>query len=263
MRIAVRIKLVFYLSFLFRTKLDKNISTDKASAGDPSKGVTGGSASSGNAAAAASASPSAAASATKASSTKKATKTASATSSAAAVETTAAASTNSAATGAFQLQDYAQFQISDGTAGNAQAEAAAIFVDPFAGQDLATVSDQTQDDIETMRQAAEAAETDEFNPAIDVATGADADALEAGKIKNKVLKLTGEVQVLKIKLAKAQAAGDDTASIQSKLTAEQSVALSIYSYLHIADRIPMFRTKLDKNIATDKASAGQASKGVA
>ena len=51
-----------------------------------------------------------------------------------------------------------------------------------------------------MRKAAEAAETDEFNPAIDAATGADADALQVGKIKNKVLKLTGEVQVLNIKV---------------------------------------------------------------
>ncbi len=58
-----------------------------------------------------------------------------------------------------------------------------------------------QDDIETMRQAAEAAETDDFNPAIDAASGDAADALQVGKIKNKVLKLTGEVQVLNIKVS--------------------------------------------------------------
>ena len=50
-----------------------------------------------------------------------------------------------------------------------------------------------------------------------------ADALQNGKIKNKVLKLTGEVQNLKIKLAKAQASGDDTSSIESKIAAEQYV----------------------------------------
>lgn len=74
-----------------------------------------------------------------------------------------------------------------------------------------------------MRQAAEAAETDEFNPAIDAASGAAADALQNGKIKNKVLKLTGEVQVLKIKLAQAQASGADTSDIEDKITEEQCV----------------------------------------
>jgi hypothetical protein len=121
------------------------------------------------------------------------------------------------------LFSYANFQISDGTAGNAQAEAEAVFVSPFAGQDLATISDEDQDNIETMRKAAEAAETDQFNPAIEAASGADADALQAGKIKNKVLKLTGEVQVLQIKLAKAQAAGDDITDLESKLDEEQYV----------------------------------------
>lgn len=51
-----------------------------------------------------------------------------------------------------------------------------------------------------MRKAAENAETELFNPAIDAASGAEADALQVGKIKNKVLKLTGEVQVIKIKV---------------------------------------------------------------
>lgn len=141
---------------------------------------------------------------------------------------------------AFKLLSYPQFQISDGVAGNAQAEAAAVFVDPFANVDLTTVPSQTLDDINTMREAAESAETDQFNPAIEAASGAEANALQVGKIKNKVLKLTAEVQVLKIKLA--QAAQGDTSDLESKLTEEQ--------------------TKLDNNIATDKKSAGQASKGV-
>lgn len=57
--------------------------------------------------------------------------------------------------------------------------------------------------METMRKAAEAAETDQFNPAIDAAGGTKTDAgaaLQNGKIKNKVLKLTAETQVLKIKV---------------------------------------------------------------
>lgn len=39
------------------------------------------------------------------------------------------------------ISSYAAFQISDGTAGNAQAEAAAVFLDPFNGVDLATLDD--------------------------------------------------------------------------------------------------------------------------
>ena len=116
---------------------------------------------------------------------------------------------------------YADFQISDGVAGNAQAEANAVFVDPLAGLDLASLPDSVAKNVETMRKAAEAAETDDFNPAIDAASGDAADALEAGKIKNKVLKLTGEVQALKIKLAKAQAAGDDTSDVEDKIAEEQ------------------------------------------
>lgn len=162
------------------------------------------------------------------------------------------------------LFSYAAFQISDGTAGDAQGKAEAIFVDPFDNVDLATLDDQVAKDIETMRQAAEAAETDKFNPAIDAAGGtssADGAALQAGKIQNKVLKLTAETQGLKIKvlsfstlhvvslltsefqIAKAQAAGTDTASLTTKLAAEQK--------------------KLDTNIATDEKNDGKASKGVA
>ncbi|EIN11744.1 hypothetical protein PUNSTDRAFT_50620 [Punctularia strigosozonata HHB-11173 SS5] len=209
-------------------KLDTNIATDKASAGAASKGVTGGLSTA--------AATSAAVSSNVAASTSAA---ASSTSAAPASSATAA----SAAAGSFQLLDYADFQISDGTAGNAQAQANAVFVDPFKNVDLATVDDSVADDIETMRQAAEAAETDQFNPAIDAASGDEATALQNGKIKNKVLKLTAEVQGLNIKLAKAQAAGDDTSDIESKITEEQ--------------------TKLTTNIKTDVAAAGQASKGVA
>ncbi|KAG5220081.1 small secreted protein [Salix suchowensis] len=144
---------------------------------------------------------------------------------------------------------YADFQISDGVTGDAEALAKAVFVDPFEGVDLATVSDQTQNDVETMRKAAEAAETGQFNPAIDAADGAEAltsfsaaDALQNGKIKNKVLKLTGSVQVLNIKIAKAAAKGDDTSDLETKLQTQLG--------------------KLNKNIATDVAAAGEASKGV-
>ncbi|KAG8897869.1 hypothetical protein FRC00_003716 [Tulasnella sp. 408] len=151
------------------------------------------------------------------------------------------ASRNQVAVRAFvPTTDYQSFQISDGVAGNAEAEANAVFVDPFDGQDLATVDDATVDALSVMRELAEDAETELFNPQIEAASGADAAALKVGKIKNKVLKLTGFSQVLKIKIAKGQAAGDDTSDDESKLAEEQG--------------------KLTKNIATDVKSAGQASK---
>ena len=97
-------------------------------------------------------------------------------------------------------RSYAAFQISDGTAGDAQAKANAVFIDPFDGVDLATVDDATLKAVQTMREAAEDAETSQFNPAIDAASGTDKTALQNGKIKNKVLKLTGEIQALNIEV---------------------------------------------------------------
>ncbi|WVQ73590.1 hypothetical protein IAR50_003169 [Cryptococcus sp. DSM 104548] len=142
---------------------------------------------------------------------------------------------NGTACPAFAAQDYADFQISDGTAGNSQAAANAVFVDPFDGCDLSTVDATSLKNIQTMREAAEDAETDQFNSAIDAASGDAADALSAGKIANKVLKLTGEIQALNIQ----QAQGDDN-----------------------ADKIAEEQTKLDTNVATDEKSAGAAMTGV-
>ncbi|PAV19189.1 small secreted [Pyrrhoderma noxium] len=217
-----------------QTKLSKNIATDVASAGQASEGVTGGSSAS-------SASASAADSATSAS-----VASATTTSSAAAATASDDTSSNDAVTQTaanFKELAYADFQISDGVAGNAEAEANAVFVDPFAGTDLSTVSSDVLEAVKNMREAAEDAETAQFNPAIAAASGAEADALQVGKIKNKVLKLTGEVQAINIQIAQAKASGDDTSDLEDKLSEEQ--------------------TKLTKNIATDKASAGDASKGVA
>ena len=76
------------------------------------------------------------------------------------------------------------------------------------------------------------AETDAFNVALETATGADKDAIQAGKIKNKVLKLEATALELQIKAAQ----GEDTAA---KLAAETK--------------------KLNNNIALDKAQAGKPS----
>ncbi|KZP06916.1 hypothetical protein FIBSPDRAFT_818286 [Athelia psychrophila] len=158
------------------------------------------------------------------------------TAAAAATNATAAAAATGAACPAFALQDYSAFQISDGTAGGAQAQANAVFVDPFAGCDLSTVDATSLKNLQTMRLAAEAAETDQFNAQVAAASGAAATALQNGKIKNKVLKLTGEIQGLNIEAAQ----GSDEASA---IATEQ--------------------TKLTSNIALDTTASGQTSTGVA
>lgn len=136
------------------------------------------------------------------------------------------------------LRDYADFQISSGVAGDALARAEAVFKTPFDGVDLATVSDEDLDNLNTMRGAASKFETTDFNPAIEAATGEQADALQRGKIANKVLKNLGSVMVASIKQAKAEAAGEDASEFAAKVTEET--------------------TKMNKNAATDKADAGAA-----
>lgn len=88
--------------------------------------------------------------------------------------------------------------------------------------------------INAARQTAEAAEST-FNSQIKTASGASAQALQNGKIKNKVLKLFLEVSALQIEQAQG-------AKNQAKVAAEQK--------------------KLTNNINLDKTAAGAASKGV-
>ncbi|KAF9059781.1 hypothetical protein BDP27DRAFT_1371143 [Rhodocollybia butyracea] len=170
------------------------------------------------------------------------------------------------ATTTFTEEPYSEFQISDGVGGTAVDQANAVFVgkshvgqchfffakcflEPFANVDLTTISADTLDAINSMRLAAESAETDEFDPQIDAASGATGTdfqcsaALQVGKIKNKVLKLTAEIEDINIKIAQAQASGADTSSLESDLSSEQ--------------------TKLNSNIALDQANAGKMSQGVA
>lgn len=100
---------------------------------------------------------------------------------------------------------------------------------------LAGVSAADLQTLQTERETAEDAETDGFNGAISSASGAAADALGVGKIKNKVLKLTFEVTALQIQ----QAQGADN---QDKIDEEQ--------------------TKLNNNIALDVKNNGKASQTV-
>lgn len=126
---------------------------------------------------------------------------------------------------------YDAISISGGQAGNAEAEALAV----FSALDLDNPANIDPADIDFLNQVndvANDAETEAFNPAIEAATGTEADALAAGKTKNKVLKL----MATKIELEAKQAQGEDVAA---KLEEELK--------------------KLNNNIATDQKNAGNPS----
>lgn len=126
---------------------------------------------------------------------------------------------------------YDAISISGGQAGNAEAEALAV----FSALDLNNPGNIDAADIDFLGQVndvANDAEKNAFNPAIEAATGAEADALAAGKTKNKVLKL----MATKIQLEAKQAQGQDVAA---KLADETK--------------------KLNNNIATDTKNAGNPS----
>ncbi|KAK6335665.1 hypothetical protein TWF696_002431 [Orbilia brochopaga] len=153
---------------------------------------------------------------------------------------------------ALTLTAYNDMSISSGVGGDAENRANAIWTKGLTGiTDVATASDDalaavSDDDLDILkveRENAEDAETEAFNPAIDAASGDEADALQVGKTANKVLKLTGLALVRKIGIAKKTAAGDsvsdsDQAALEDTLT------------------------KLSKNIATDVKNKGKPSTAV-
>ncbi|KAK3995351.1 hypothetical protein QBC44DRAFT_259766 [Cladorrhinum sp. PSN332] len=139
---------------------------------------------------------------------------------------------------ALRVQNYSQFSVSGGVAGNALNEVNAKF--PIDLQNPASVSAQDMAILKAARVTAEAAETKAggFNEAIEAAGGEKTTAgaaLQRGKIKNKVLKL--QLQVMALTVEGAQ--GKNTAA---KLAEQQK--------------------KLAKNVETDKKSAGLQSTSV-
>ena len=133
--------------------------------------------------------------------------------------------------GVLAATTYDAISISGGTAGKAEAEALAV----FSALDLTNPAGIAQADIKflnSVNKAANKAEVGAFNPAIEAATGAAADALASGKTKNKVLKL----MATKIQLEAKQAQGED-----------------------VADKLAEELKKLNNNIATDVKNAGKAS----
>ncbi|KAG7120619.1 hypothetical protein HYQ45_009545 [Verticillium longisporum] len=130
----------------------------------------------------------------------------------------------------FSTTTYDAISISGGVAGNGEQEA----LDALAGlpADLSTVAKADLDFLNSVNQICNQAEKEAFNPAIEAATGDEAQALANGKTKNKILKLTAT----KLKLQAQAAQGQDVAA---KLEEEEK--------------------KLQNNINADKEAAGQAS----
>ncbi|RKF78173.1 putative small secreted protein [Golovinomyces cichoracearum] len=141
-----------------------------------------------------------------------------------------------AAAGASVLksQKYNDFEISDGVAGKAEEEATALFKD-INRNNLAATSEEDLKRIKAVHDVAEDAEVEAFNPAVKSATGPDAEAIQAGKIKNKVLKLEATVLALQIEEAKGK---------------------------NVADKLAVEEKKLKKNISLDIEKAGKPTKGV-
>ncbi|KAI1135936.1 hypothetical protein F5Y05DRAFT_118905 [Hypoxylon sp. FL0543] len=142
-----------------------------------------------------------------------------------------AASAAVARAGVFTQQTYNDISISGGVAGNAEQEALAVFsaLDP---NNLAAADDDDIEFLKSVNSICNDAEDEAFNPAIDAASGDAADALQRGKIKNKVLKL--EATILRLKIQQAQ--GDD-----------------------VADDMAAEQKKLDNNIQQDEDEAGKPS----
>ncbi|USP78903.1 small secreted protein [Curvularia clavata] len=126
---------------------------------------------------------------------------------------------------------YNAISISGGKAGNAKAEATAV----FSALDLQNPENIDPADLtflNNVNQVANDAEKSAFNTAVAAASGDEATQIQNGKIKNKVLKLMATV----IKLQAQQAQGQDVAA---KLADETK--------------------KLNNNIALDTKAAGQTS----
>jgi len=101
-----------------------------------------------------------------------------ATTAAAAASTATAAAVKAAAGGSvLTAAAYNDFQISSGTAGDAEAKANALFAN-IDMNNLASVSASDLKIIKGVHDAAEDAEVDAFNPAIDAASGDAATALQ-------------------------------------------------------------------------------------
>ncbi|KAL2271166.1 hypothetical protein VTJ83DRAFT_537 [Remersonia thermophila] len=122
--------------------------------------------------------------------------------------------------GVLSVQDYSEFQVSDGPAGNALARVNEKF--PIDQTNFANVDAEDLAILKAARKTAEAAETKAggFNEAIRAAGGTNTEAgkaLQCGKIANKVLKLQLQVMILQIEAARGKNTTAKLAQQQTKL----------------------------------------------
>ncbi|KAI1502450.1 small secreted protein [Biscogniauxia marginata] len=116
----------------------------------------------------------------------------------------------------FTQQNYDDISISGGTAGNGEQEALAVFSE-LDLNDLASADEGDIEFLDSVNSICNDAEKEAFNPAIEAASGEEADALQRGKIKNKILKLEATMIRLMIEQAQGQDVTDEIATEQKKL----------------------------------------------
>lgn len=129
----------------------------------------------------------------------------------------------------FTPKTYDEISISGGTAGNAEQEALAVF-SALDADALADASDEDVDFLSAVNSICNDAEEGAFNPAIEEA-GEDSEAgqaLQRGKIKNKVLKLEATMMRLRIEQARgANVTGEmeeEEAKLQSNIAQDEEEA---------------------------------------
>ncbi|KAI4867690.1 hypothetical protein F4820DRAFT_193306 [Hypoxylon rubiginosum] len=127
-----------------------------------------------------------------------------------------AASAAAVQAGVFTQKNYDDISISGGVAGNAEQEALAVF-SALDMNDLASADEDDIDFLKSVNSICNDAEDEAFNPAIDAASGDEADAIQRGKIKNKVLKLEATIIRLMIQQAQGEDVSDDMATESKKL----------------------------------------------
>lgn len=115
-----------------------------------------------------------------------------------------------------QAKTYDELSISGGVAGNAQQEALQALGD-IDLNNLAAATEEDIDFLDSVNSICNDAEKEAFNTAIDAADGEEADALQRGKIKNKVLKLTATMMRLMIEQAQGEDVEDEIAKESKKL----------------------------------------------
>lgn len=118
--------------------------------------------------------------------------------------------------GVFTQKAYNDISISGGVAGNAANEALDVF-SALDTEDLANVDKDDLDFLNSVNQICNEAEKEAFNTAIDAASDDAAEALQRGKIKNKVLKLTATVLKLQAQAAQGEDVSDKLAEEMKKL----------------------------------------------